>query len=101
MMEDKKEYNDNKLSHTILTRVKANHYHPSGTRRFSIRERAALQTFPHNFIFCGPRDEKSKQVGNAVPPEFSDKMFRDLMGKARASDMDEMREAANAMEVGE
>ncbi|KIW70858.1 hypothetical protein PV04_03095 [Phialophora macrospora] len=101
MMEEKRGYDENKLSPTILTRPKANHYHPSGTRRFSIREHAALQTFPHTFVFCGPRVQKAKQVGNAVPPEFATKMFDHYSSKLREADMAEMSEAAKALEAGE
>ncbi|MNT22978.1 putative BsuMI modification methylase subunit YdiO [compost metagenome] len=45
--------------------------HPEQDRGLSIREAALLQSFPQDFIFEGPFDDKYKQIGNAVPPVFS------------------------------
>ncbi|MFK4640150.1 DNA cytosine methyltransferase [Paenarthrobacter histidinolovorans] len=62
----------NKPSPTILARgnggggVNATP-HPNGLRRMSIRESAAIQTFPLNFSFVGRLGSAYRQVGNAVP----------------------------------
>lgn len=45
--------------------------HPSQDRGLSVREAALLQGFPKDFYFCGPFDDKYKQIGNAVAPIFS------------------------------
>ncbi len=44
--------------------------HPGNHRRMSVRESAAVQTFPLNFDFQGSMSSMYRQVGNAVPPLF-------------------------------
>lgn len=54
------------------------HNHPSLKRRLTIRECARIQTFPDNFMFKGSVSSMYKQIGNAVPCNFSvylSKMF--------------------------
>lgn len=41
--------------------------HPEQHRAISVREAAALQTFPDDFIFTGSLNSQAKQIGNAVP----------------------------------
>lgn len=41
--------------------------HPEQDRAISVREAAALQTFPDNFEFSGTLNSQAKQIGNAVP----------------------------------
>lgn len=46
--------------------------HPEEDRAISIREGAALQTFPKEFHFYGANmNSLAKQIGNAVPPELA------------------------------
>ena len=43
------------------------HEVPSFLRRLTINEAALLQTFPSDFVFCGPDSKRYSQIGNAVP----------------------------------
>ena len=45
--------------------------HPSQKRALSVREAAALQSFPDDFVFKGSLQDTARQVGNAVPVDFS------------------------------
>jgi len=42
--------------------------HPEDDRGLTAREVAQLQTFPRDWTFVGPFDDRFKQAGNAVPP---------------------------------
>ena len=47
------------------------HNHPSLKRRLTVRECARIQTFPDTFVFSGSISSMYRQLGNAVPCEFS------------------------------
>jgi DNA (cytosine-5)-methyltransferase 1 len=44
-------------------------YHWDEHRALTNRERARLQTFPDNHVFCGSKESVRKQIGMAVPPD--------------------------------
>lgn len=46
--------------------------HPSENRGLSLREAAALQTFPHEYKWHGPYDSVERQIGNAVPVRMAE-----------------------------
>lgn len=48
--------------------------HYNGLRRLTIRESAAIQTFPDDFEFIGAMNSCYRQVGNAVPVLFAYKL---------------------------
>lgn len=47
-------------------------------RRLSIRECAAIQTFPDDYVFYGSLRSQRKQIGNAVPPLLAKKIVEEL-----------------------
>lgn len=53
--------------------------HPEETRPLTVREYARIQTFPDNWIFCGPLTSQYKQIGNAVPVNLAHAVARSLV----------------------
>jgi DNA (cytosine-5)-methyltransferase 1 len=51
---------------------------PTRLRRITVQEAAALQTFPPEWEFAGPRVAQYRQVGNAVPPELAEAVARSV-----------------------
>jgi len=54
--------------------------HPEQNRAISVREAAALQTFPDDFIFTGSLNSQAKQVGNAVPTKLAEVFGTYMLG---------------------
>jgi DNA-methyltransferase (dcm) len=54
-------------------------YHWKEDRALTNRERARLQTFPDDFVFCGPKESVRKQIGMAVPPKGVKVIFEAVM----------------------
>lgn len=44
---------------------------PESIRRLTIKEAAALQTFPKDYVFHGRKTNQYKQIGNAVAADFA------------------------------
>ena len=59
---------------------------PKYIRRLTLKEAAAIQTFPPNYKFCGARNKQYRQIGNAVPSLFAFKVAR-AMSQAYQSDL--------------
>lgn len=47
---------------------------PNYIRRLTLKEAAAIQTFPPDYVFCGARNKQYRQIGNAVPSLFAYKV---------------------------
>lgn len=58
--------------------------HYNGKRRLSVRESAAVQTFPDDFVFIGSMTSCYRQIGNAVPPRFSRLLGESLINAENA-----------------
>lgn len=54
-------------------------YHWKENRALTNRERARLQTFPDDFIFCGSKESVRKQIGMAVPPRGAKIIFESIL----------------------
>lgn len=54
-------------------------YHWQEHRALTNEERAALQTFPRDFEFCGSKEEIRKQIGMAVPTEGAKVIFTAIL----------------------
>lgn len=60
--------------------------HPTLHRSLTVREAARIQTFPDTMIFEGNRRQQGHQVGNAVPPLFSEKLGHFVSTQIRRGD---------------
>ena len=54
-------------------------YHWKYNRGLTNRERARIQTFPDDFVFCGSSESVRKQIGMAVSPLMSKIVFEALL----------------------
>lgn len=59
--------------------------HYNGRRRLTIRESAAIQTFPDDFEFIGAMNSCYRQIGNAVPVRFA-KLLGDELRRLERED---------------
>lgn len=53
--------------------------HPTQDRGLSVREAARLQSFPDSYIFLGCLMNIQQQIGNAVPPLLSQRVFEQII----------------------
>ena len=63
--------------------------HPLGNRTWTVRELAALQTFPAAHVFCEetiPGKAAMRIIGNAVPPLLAELMFEQIKASLEQTD---------------
>ncbi|WP_336777308.1 DNA cytosine methyltransferase [Pantoea sp. USHLN256] len=53
---------------------KGRYLHPEDHRPITHREAARLMSFSDDFVFLGTKTEIARQIGNAVPPVFAEKI---------------------------
>jgi DNA (cytosine-5)-methyltransferase 1 len=64
------------------------HFHPHQPRYLTVREAAALQTFPDDYrFFGGGVVSKREQVGNAVPPKMAEYIARAIRESLEQADL--------------
>ena len=66
--------------------------HPEQNRAISLREAAAIQTFPDDYVFHGTAGQVAKQIGNAVPVAFAEALGRHILA-LQSTFRDDIREA--------
>jgi DNA (cytosine-5)-methyltransferase 1 len=65
------------VSHTVTRNPLI---HPMLNRELTVREKAAIQTFPPNYEFVGKRQDQHVLVGNAVPVNLGRAIARHIEG---------------------
>ncbi len=61
---------------------------PGRLRRITVQEAAALQTFPLDWRFVGPRVAQYRQIGNAVPPNLAQALGTTIFEALRRADVE-------------
>jgi DNA (cytosine-5)-methyltransferase 1 len=83
----KSSFSADTLSMTLTCNGGQNNYHPSGTRAYTIREMASLQTFPWYHLFPGKSVTVSRrQIGNAVPPAMGKAIYQEIIKVLKETD---------------
>lgn len=59
------------------------HDAPSFLRRLTINEAALLQTFPSDYVFCGPSSKVFSQIGNAVPCNLANVVAKSVLASLK------------------
>ncbi|KAJ6263945.1 Modification methylase HphIA [Drechslerella dactyloides] len=81
---------DQPFNRTITCDGGGNKVHPNGRRNFTPREFASFQTFPTDYKFRAPSDNKIlKLIGNAWPPRFAQSIFEAVVKQLEKLDRNE------------
>jgi DNA (cytosine-5)-methyltransferase 1 len=80
-------FSDDSFAKCITTSGGQLNHHPSGERKYSVRELACLQGFPIEHVFSMDGiGVATKQVGNAVPPPLGKIMFETIIKSLKETD---------------
>ncbi|ERF68190.1 hypothetical protein EPUS_05271 [Endocarpon pusillum Z07020] len=81
-------FSDDSFAKCITTSGGQFNHHPSGERRYNVREMACLQGFPTNHAFNNHSITiATRQVGNAVPPTLAKPWLEGIIKSLRETDM--------------
>lgn len=75
-------------------------YHWSENRALTNRERARLQTFPDDFVFCGSKESVRKQIGMAVPCDGAQLILEALLKTFEGQDYESVKPSVGTFEAG-
>ena len=67
------------ITHYARNPASGRYTHPEQDRGLTAREAALLQSFPNGFEFLGKSDDVYRQIGEAVPPLFSEGIATDML----------------------
>jgi len=72
--------------------------HPEQNRAISLREAAALQSFPDGYVFHGSSKRIALQIGNAIPVRLAETLGRHIMALRARAELDgyAVRSASNS-----
>jgi DNA (cytosine-5)-methyltransferase 1 len=70
------------LGHDGYTHI---HYDSEQARTLTVREAARLQSFPDGFVFYEAMNPAFRMIGNAVPPQMSFQLARNLLAQLQAA----------------
>lgn len=62
--------------------------HPEQDRAISLREAAAIQTFPDSYVFYGNTMTIGKQIGNAVPVKLAKELGKYILFSAKKAQLE-------------
>jgi DNA (cytosine-5)-methyltransferase 1 len=80
-------FSEDSFAKCITTSGGQYNHHPSGERKYSVREMACLQGFPTNHAFSESGiGQAMRQVGNAVPPTLAKAWFEKVIESLRETD---------------
>jgi len=90
--------NRKKPSPTIVTGSRM-YYHPTEDRYLTVREAAAIQSFPANFKFYGSIGRQWTQIGNAVPPVLGYEIGKAILKMFKGKKVKVKKRTRNQLEI--